>query len=330
MAAGFLMFCAAIHSSACRRSSRPGASSCSAPMSAPGDGRVQLHVGAVESIGGVVEVSQRRAACRPRDTQSRPRSSRAIGSDHGIRSLAMRRAPARATDRNRRWLAVPRGHRQRAARSQVERLDPNDLDARQQRTPQHRLLFGEQSPRRVGVAAIERGLHAGQHRAVVLTVKALLRPSLDALDRFTLPFVRIVCRQPHEVAPGAQLGGDVQVPAAPRVGQKRRNPPRHLTELSLIHEGPDHEILRDVQFPRDPHALVAQDRQRLLGQRRGLLPFARGHRHDAVRQDGQRDRVRVSDAPSPAPSTAGRASRSTFCRSDTRLWPPTRSPSRGR
>ena len=143
------------------------------------------------------------------------------------------------------------------------------------RTPKDRLLFGEQSPRRFGVATIERGLHAGQHRAVVLTVKALLRPSRDALDRVTLPFVRIVCRQPHVVAPGAQLGGDVQVPAAPRVGQKRGNLPGHLTELSQIHEGPDHEILRHVQFPRDPDALVAQDRQRLLGQRQGLFPFAR-------------------------------------------------------
>ena len=156
-------------------------------------------------------------------------------------------------------------HRQRAARSQVERLDANHLDARQQRMPEHRLLFVEQSPRRFTVAAIERGLHAGQHRAVMLTVKTLLRPSRDALDRFTLPFVRVVRRQPHVVAPGAQLGRDVQVPAAPRVGQQRRDPPRHLTELSQVHEGPDHEILRHVQFPREPRALVAQDRQRLLG-----------------------------------------------------------------
>ena len=37
------------------------------------------------------------------------------------------------------------------------------------------------------------------------------------------------------------------------------------TKLSLIHERPDHEILRHVQFPREPDALVAQDRQRLLG-----------------------------------------------------------------
>ena len=36
-----------------------------------------------------------------------------------------------------------------ATRSQIERLDPNDLDAGQTRTPKHRLLFGEQSPRRV-------------------------------------------------------------------------------------------------------------------------------------------------------------------------------------
>ena len=85
----------------------------------------------------------------------------------------------------------------------------------------------------------------------------------------TLAFVGIVCRQPHVVAPGAQLRGDVQVPAAPRVGQQRGNPPGHLAELSQIHQGPDHEILRDVQFPRDPDALVAQDRQRLLGQRQG-------------------------------------------------------------
>ena len=45
-----------------------------------------------------------------------------------------------------------------------------------------------------------------------------------------------------------------------------------------------------------PTHCVAQDRQRLLGQRRRPFPFARGHRDDAVRQDGQRNRVRVSDA----------------------------------
>ena len=204
---------------------------------------------------------------------------------------------------------MPRGHRQRAARSQVERLDPDDLDARQQRTPQHRLLFGEQSPRRFGVAAIERGLHTGQHRAVVLTVKALLRPSLDALDGLTLPFVRIVCRQPHEVAPGAQLGGDVQVPAAPRVGEKRRNLPRHLTELSQVHEGPDHEILRDVQFPRDPHALVAQDRQRLLG--RASRPFSiRPLPSPSCRPPGWTTRSRAGfRRSSPVPLTAGRVVR---------------------
>ena len=193
------------------------------------------------------------------------RSSRAIGSDHGMRSrwrcAALRREPRTGIGGS----SVAGGQRQRAARSQVERLDPNDLDARQQRTPKHRLLFGEQPPRRFGVAAIERGLHAGQHRAVVLTVKTLLRPSRDALDRFTLAFVGIVRRQPHVVAAGAQLGGEVQVPAAPRVGQQCRNLPRHLTELSQIHEGPDHQILRHVQFPGEPDALVAQDRQRLLG-----------------------------------------------------------------
>ena len=73
------------------------------------------------------------------------------------------------------------------ARSQVERLDPQDLDAREQRSPQHRLLLGEQAPRRFGVAAIERGLHAGQPRAVMLTVEALLRPSPDALDASHAP-----------------------------------------------------------------------------------------------------------------------------------------------
>ena len=97
-----------------------------------------------------------------------------------------------------------------------------------------RFLFGEQPPRRFSVAAIERGLHAGQHRAVMLTVKPFVRPSRDALDRLTLSLVGIVCRQPHVVAPGAQLRGEVQVSAAPRVGEKRRNLPGDFTELSQI------------------------------------------------------------------------------------------------
>ena len=96
------------------------------------------------------------AACCPRGTQSRRGAAGQSDRTMRIRSRAMRRAPARATDRNRRELALPGGHGQRAARSQVERLDPNDLDARQQRTPKHRLLFRQQPPRRFGVAAIER------------------------------------------------------------------------------------------------------------------------------------------------------------------------------
>ena len=97
--------------------------------SAPGDGGVQLHVGAVESIGGVVEEISAASGVLPSRYAIPARSSRAIGSDHGMRSLAMRRAPARATDRNRRGALFAGGHRQRAARAQVERLDPNDLDA---------------------------------------------------------------------------------------------------------------------------------------------------------------------------------------------------------
>jgi len=72
----------------------------------------------------------------------------------------MRRAGAR----NRHESAgapVSGGHRERTARLEVERLDPEHLGARQQWTPKHRLLVGEQSPRGFGVAAIERALHAG-------------------------------------------------------------------------------------------------------------------------------------------------------------------------
>ena len=145
------------------------------------------------------------------------------------------------------------------------RLDANNLDTRQQRTPKPRLLFGEQSPCGVSVASIEGGLHPGQHRAVMLTMKTLLRPSRNAVDRFTLPFLRIVRRQPDVVTAGTQLGGDVEVAAAPRVRKKGRHLPAHLTELSPVHQGPDHHVLGDVQFPGNADALVTQDCQRLLG-----------------------------------------------------------------
>ena len=169
----------------------------------------------------------------------------------------------------------------------------------------------QQPPRRFGVAAIERRLHAGQHARCSAGGETLCATIARCSRRvITLPFVGIVCRQPHKVAPGAQLGGDVQVPAAPRVGQQRRHPARQLTELSLVHQRPDHEILRDVHFPRDADALVAQNRQRLLGQtstpsstRPPPSPSSPSARMD------NRDRVRIADALSPAPSTAGRAAR---------------------
>ena len=72
--------------------------------SAPGDGGVQASCrrGRIDrrrrgGISGPVEYWPSRYAIPAR-------SSKAIGSDHGIRSLAMRRAPARATARNRREL----------------------------------------------------------------------------------------------------------------------------------------------------------------------------------------------------------------------------------
>ena len=81
MQAGFLMCCAAIHSSACRLNLAPVRVVLQRADSALGDGCVQVHVSAVESIGSVVEMSQRgpRIALEVRQPAF---SSEAIGSDH--------------------------------------------------------------------------------------------------------------------------------------------------------------------------------------------------------------------------------------------------------
>ena len=138
MPAGFLMCCAAIHASACRCSSRPGASSCSAPIRRRATAAYRLHVGAVESIGGVVEVSQgqRRAALEVRNPGPQQQGNR-IGPWHPLSGDAASSGAGHGQESA--GAPVPGGHRQRAARSQVERLDPNDLDTRQIRPPQHRL-----------------------------------------------------------------------------------------------------------------------------------------------------------------------------------------------
>jgi hypothetical protein len=68
------------------------------------------------------------------------------------------------------------------------------------RPAKYEFQCAQQAPRRVGIATIEGGLYAGQHRAVVLTVKPFMRPSPDALDRDPFTFVGIVCRQPEIVA----------------------------------------------------------------------------------------------------------------------------------
>ena len=209
-----------------------------------------------------VPQGQRRSAleiCNPGPKQQRNR----IGPWHAL----VRDATSAGAGNGQPSAGAPagRGDRQRAAGAEVEPLDPNDLDAPQVRRAKFRFLFGKQAPRRFTVAPIERRLHARQHCAVMLTVKPLLRPSRDALDRLTLALVGIVRRQPDVVGSGGQLRGEVQVSAAASVCEKNRNLPGDFTELSQIQLGPDHDILCDGQFPGGPCAAVAQDRHRLLG-----------------------------------------------------------------
>ncbi len=90
----------------------------------------------------------------------------------------MRRASSRAMDRKR-ATSRPRAALSSAARARrIGRFDAHELDAQEQRALECRPVARHEAPRRLGIAAIQLGLDACQHLAVVLTVKPLVRPGL--------------------------------------------------------------------------------------------------------------------------------------------------------
>ena len=137
------------------------------------DCRVQVHVGVLGAIDGVVETSQGQFGIalevrHPSPQQQRNRvrpwhpltgDSASFGASDGHESMRG---------------SIHRGHRQGAPRSHVARLDSKDLEPGDQGAPNTRFVFGEQSPGLSAVPAIERRLHTSQQRTVVLTVKPLM------------------------------------------------------------------------------------------------------------------------------------------------------------
>ena len=87
-------------------------------------------------------------------------------------------------------------------------------------------------PRRFGIAAIQLGLDACQHMAVVLTVKPLVRPALHRLDRLPLSFVGLVGGKPHEVHARAQLGFEIAVARDPLASVSRAGSRRETSRMS--------------------------------------------------------------------------------------------------
>ena len=86
-------------------------------------------------------------------------------------------------------------------------------------------LSVHEAPRRLGIPAIQLGLDACQHMAVVLAVKPLVRPALHRLVRVPLSLVGLVGGEPDEVHARAQLGFEIAVPAilaaVSRAGSRR-------------------------------------------------------------------------------------------------------------
>jgi hypothetical protein len=152
---------------------------------APGGGCVESHVGALESKGGVVQMSQGQwpAAFEERKPGLQQQGNR-IGPRHALSGDASSFGSAHGSELA--GAPVRGGHRQRAACAQVA-CDPHELHAAEIGLPQDRLEVGEQAPRPIGVTSIQRNLDAGQDRAVVLAVKAVVRPSRDALDSMRSP-----------------------------------------------------------------------------------------------------------------------------------------------
>ena len=143
MATGFLMFCAAIHSSASRFSARPAASCCSTPIRRLVTA-VQLHVGAIERAAASW---RRRARAEPsfevREASLEQEGDR-IGPRHAL--ARARLAAVRAAARNRRRGPLRR-HGQPAASVQVQRFDPQDLDPPEIGAAEDAIQVLEQAPR---------------------------------------------------------------------------------------------------------------------------------------------------------------------------------------
>ena len=163
---------------------------------------------------------------------------------------AMRRAPARATDRNRRERPCAGGHGQRAARSQVERLDPEDLDAGRSTTaaasapvrpaaatPLRRLRDRARSAHgRASHCSADGESPSCDHRAMLSTVSRSPSSGSSAASHTKL------LRVHNSVAM-------YRLPLLPRVGQQRRHPSGQLAKLSLVHEAPRSRGSARCSFP---------------------------------------------------------------------------------
>src|SRR4030095_17038066 len=204
--------------------------------STPSDGEVELHVGLLETISSGVQMSDRRRRVAFDVSDSGPKEQRnRVGPWHPLPGDTTSSCAGGGKESR---VAVLRRDRQCTACAKIEPFDTYDLDSRHQRATDHGLVFIEQLPGCFRATAIELGLYPGQHGAVVLPVKPILGPSLDALDRLALALIRLVGGEPYIVAARAQFGGDVQLPAAARFPKERGTPPRHFTEFAEVHQVP--------------------------------------------------------------------------------------------
>ena len=193
----------------------------------------------------------------------------------------MRRA-SRACDRQKARDVASAGRvEQRGARPQIGRFDAHELDVQEQGALQCRPGVRHEAPRRLGIPAIQLGLDACQHLAVVLTVKPLVRPAFHHLDRVPLSFVGPVGGKPHEVHARAQLGFEKAVPPIRGVGQQGRKPTRDLVNVALKQQCAEQEDLGAIHLPGGARAVFAQDDQRALAQPRRILQFAGQERRHA-------------------------------------------------
>ena len=109
MLAGFLMFCAAIHSVGLSLKLAPVLVVLQRADPASGDGGVQVHVGALEPIGGVVEASQGQwsAALEVRNPGPEQQGNRIGPRPFALARFAeLRREPRTGSRRERRFPAA--------------------------------------------------------------------------------------------------------------------------------------------------------------------------------------------------------------------------------